>query len=209
MTETQTSSLPPHVPPPPPSPPQAPVPEYRTRGWVKAVLALSLAANLAVAGLAVGAYVKNGGPPPRHDEMGLGPLGDALNAEDRRALRAAFLAEFPDLKRGRAAVQADFAALVTALRAEPFDANALEQAIQVIADRNAARLSTIRAILTRYLETLDPAARAAFADRLEKALDHAARKAEGRHGDRDKGDDKRKPGHKDDKAPGTTDQDDD
>lgn len=151
--------------PPPPPPP-------RTRGWIRALLVMSLAINLGVAGLAVGAFVKAGGPPPRMEErdLGLGPMGDALNRDDRRALRKAFLARFPELKAGRAALQADFAALIGALRAEPFDPAAVDAAIQVIAARNSERLVSIRDILSDYLVTLSPEARAAFADRLQASL---------------------------------------
>lgn len=157
---------------PSPAPAAAPPAPPRTRGWIRILLAVSLALNLAVAGLAVGAFVKNGGPPPRHDErdMGLGPLGDALSREDRRALRKEFLARFPELKIGRAALQADFAALMAALRADPFDPVALDAAVQVISDRNTERLATIRDIISDYLKSLTPEARVAFADRLEKAL---------------------------------------
>lgn len=149
-----------------------------TRGWVKVVLAVSLALNLGVAGLAVGAFVKNGGPPPRHEDrdMGLGPLGDALDRSDRRALRRAFLESFPEFKAGRAAFRADFTALLAALRAEPFDSVALDAAVTVIADRNTERLATIRDIISDYLAQMTPETRTAFADRLERELGEVDRK---------------------------------
>lgn len=163
----------------PPAPP-------RTRGWVRTLLVVSLAINLGVAGLAVGAFVKNGGPPPRMEgrDLGLGPMGDALNRDDRRALRKAFLARFPELKAGRAALQADFAALIDALRAEPFDPAAVDAAILVIADRNSERLASIRDIFSNYLVSLSPEARSAFADRLQASLSRDDRK--GKDHDREK-----------------------
>lgn len=153
----------------------APPPQPRTRGWVKILLAVSLALNLAVAGMAIGAFVRNGGPPPGRDHMGLGPLSDALAPADRRALRKAFIDHFPDLRKGREALRADFDALLAALRAEPFDPAALDTALTVIAARNSERLDRGRDVIADYLKTMPDAARAAFADRLEKALERATR----------------------------------
>lgn len=154
--------------PSPPSPPAAAVP--RTRGWVKVVLALSLALNLAVLGMVGGALLR-GGPPGREDrDFGLGPMADALDRDDRRALRDAFAAAFPEARAGREALRGDFGALLQALRAEPFDPAALDAAFATIAARNAALLEGGRAVLADYLKALSPEARAAFADRLDRAL---------------------------------------
>jgi uncharacterized membrane protein len=164
-------------------PPAQPTPvQQRTRGWIKILLAVSLALNLAVAGMAIGAFLRNGGPPQGRDDMGLGPLADALAPADRRALRKAFIDHFPDLRKGREALRADFDALLAALRAEPFDPVALDAALTVIATRNTERLDSGRDIIADYLKTMPDAARAAFADRLEKALERAARW--GRHKER-------------------------
>lgn len=157
--------------------PTAPVPPApRTSGWVKALLAVSLALNLAVAGLAGGAFLRDG-PPMRGDgDFGFGPLGHALSREDRTALRAAFVDRFPALKEGRAALRADFDALIAALRAEPFAPPALDAALATIAARNAERLASGRDVIAAYLKDMDPAARAAFADRLEAALARGSRR---------------------------------
>lgn len=157
-----------------PSPGPAPAP--RTAGWVKALLALSLALNLGVAGLAAGAFLRDGGPPGRDDRaFGFGPLGEALDREDRKALRSAFFQSFPKLREGRAALRADFDALVAALRAEPFDPAALDAALATIAARNTEMLDTGRDLIATRLRSMDAAGRAAFADRLENALSRAAR----------------------------------
>lgn len=152
-----------------------PAPQPRTRGWVKILLAVSLALNLAVAGMAIGAFVRNGGPPPGRDDMGLGPLAEALAPADRRALRKAFVDHFPEFRKGREALRADFDALLLALRADPFDPAALDAALSVITTRNTERLSSGREIMADYLKTMPDTARAEFADRLEKALERAAR----------------------------------
>lgn len=166
--------------------PQPPVPPAPTRGWVKVLLAVSLALNLAIIGMAAGAFLRNGGPPGRGDDrdFGLGPLADALSREDRRALRDAFLERHPDGMGGRAALRADFDALLAALRAEPFDPAALDAAFASIAARNADLLERGRSVVADYLKTMDAATRAAFADRLETALLRGDRLDKWRHGDR-------------------------
>ncbi|AWD22838.1 periplasmic heavy metal sensor [Fuscovulum blasticum] len=171
---------------PPPTPTPAPV---RTAGWVKLLLGVSLALNLAVAGLAAGAFLRDGGPPQRRDrDLGFGPLGEALSHQDRKALRAEFLRSAPELVRGRAEMQADFAALVTVLRAPVLDPAALDSALATIANRNAEMLAKGREVIAGHLKAMSPEARAEFADRLEKALKRASRQ------DRDMEKGKDKPG---------------
>lgn len=153
-----------------PSPPPPAPAETRTRGWVKALLALSLALNLVILGMIGGAFLRGGAPGRDDRDFGLGPLADALDREDRAALRDAFSAAFPEARAGREALRGDFGALLQALRAEPFDPSALDAAFAAIAARNAALLEGGRAVLADYLKALGPEARAAFADRLERAL---------------------------------------
>ena len=148
----------------------------RTAGWVKVLLALSLALNLAIVGLAAGAALRDGGPPMRGDrDFGFGPLGEALDRDDRKALRKAFLDSFPALKQGRAALRGDFDTLAAVLRAPDLDPAALDAALAQIASRNAEMLARGRDIIADHLKAMDAAGRAAFADRLEKAMDRAAR----------------------------------
>lgn len=156
--------------------PHTPAPAFRTRPWIKVVLALSLALNLGIAGMTAGAFLRHGGPPSADRDLGLGPLGDALTREDRKALRKAFVAAHPDLKKGAAALRADFDAVLAALRAQPFDPAALDAALATVALRNADRLETARGVIAGYLKAMPPEARAAFADRLEKTLSRAEKR---------------------------------
>lgn len=155
------------------SPPPSAAP--RTRGWVKILLAVSLAANLAVAGLAAGAFLRHG--PPRDRDIGLGPLAQAMTRDDWKAMRPAFLERHPDLKAGPAVLRGDFAALLAALRGEPFDPAALDGALEGIASRNADRLASARAVIADHLKAMTPAARAAYADRLERVLERGRKDA--------------------------------
>ncbi len=73
-------------------------------------------------------------------------------------------------------MRADFDTLLTALRADPFDPAALDAALETIAERNADLLETGRGLVAERLKAMDAAARADFADRLEKGLRRMGRK---------------------------------
>lgn len=147
----------------------------RTGGWTKALLVVSLGLNLLIAGLAAGAFLRDGSPRGGRD-FGLGPLSEALSREDRKALRAAFLERHPDARADRRAMRAEFDALLAALRADPFDPAALDTALAAVAHRNAELLATGRDLVAARLKAMDAAARIEFADRLESGLRRLGRK---------------------------------
>ena len=146
-------------------------PTSRTMRWA---LVASLAVNLAVAGLALGAYLYNG--PGGHGEkvrdLGFGPYDDALRAQDRDALRQAMRAKFAALKETRAQLSADTAAVIAALRATPFDADALGTALSGQQEHLSARMKLGNDTMRDFLTNLAPQDRLAFAGRLEDRLKH-------------------------------------
>ncbi|WP_157971199.1 periplasmic heavy metal sensor [Pseudogemmobacter bohemicus] len=160
--------------------PETAVPQARTRGWVRALLALSLAGNLAIAGLFAGAWLgawSDTGASGRSEEHGsgrrdngLGPLATAMRGEDWRAMREAWVSRNPDLKRGHEQLLADYDPLMAALRAEPFDAKAMQAALVTISENNSRRLVSASEVIGAYLATLNETERRAYAARLEKAL---------------------------------------
>ncbi|QYK43631.1 MAG: periplasmic heavy metal sensor [Paracoccaceae bacterium] len=136
--------------------------------WLRVALAVSVALNLAVAGVIVGAVVRDG--PPRGAAMrdfGLGPVAGALSDADRAALRRAFAARAPDLRAMRSGWRQDTAALVAVLRAEPFDPQAMRDTMESGARRVGDMIALSRGLLVDHVATMDPAARRAFAERLE------------------------------------------
>jgi uncharacterized membrane protein len=149
-------------------PPAAAAPPTSGR-WMRILLVLSLTANLLIVGLAAGAAWRHGGERGGRD-FGFGPLTEAMSFTDRKALRDAFLEKHPDARAERRAMRADFEALIVALRAEPFDAAAVESAVATIARRNAELLETGRNLVVAHLAAMTAEERAAFADRLEKGL---------------------------------------
>lgn len=163
MTET-TAPIPPASVSPPPG-----------RG-LKIAFAISLALNLAVAGLALGAWLHDGGPGrgmPR--DLGFGPFTEALSPQDHHALKEAIRADLPGLRANREAAKAEFETLLAALRSEPFDLGAVNTAMSAIVVRTEGRLTTGQKLLADRIKAMDATERLAFADRLEEALRHGPR----------------------------------
>jgi uncharacterized membrane protein len=142
---------------------------------VKIALAVSVALNLAVAGLAAGAWLRDGprGGMPR--DMSFGPFSEALDDADRKSIRRSLLSRVGEFREQRQAAKAEFEALLVALRAEPFDASAMQAALAAIEARNSERLELGRTLIETRLIEMSPEARKAFADRLEKGLRRGGR----------------------------------
>lgn len=147
----------------------------RTPGWMKAVLAVSVALNLGIAGLALGAFLADRpdrGRMPR--DPSFGPFTEALSREDRRALRLAFEQRMPEIRPEREAARAEVGALLAAIQAEPFDPAAVTAALQTIEDRLSRRIDLGRSLLEEHILSMSDADRDAFADRLAKQLQRRA-----------------------------------
>lgn len=138
---------------------------------VRIALAVSVALNLLVIGLVAGAMLRDGGPRGRMaGDPAFGPFTEALAPEDRAALRQEFVQRIPEMRDMRRQMRTDFAALLEALRAEPFDAGAVRGLIEAQSARMAGRLQVGQELLVARIEAMTPEARAAFADRLESRL---------------------------------------
>lgn len=157
------------------TPPSAAAPAPPARG-LKIALALSVALNLAVAGLAVGAWLSDGPRRGMPRDMTFGPFSEALDDADRRALRKSLFERAGEFRNAREAARAEFETLLTTLRAEPFDAEAMKIALGAIETRNAERLELGRSLIEARLVEMTEAERLAFADRLEKGLGRGERK---------------------------------
>lgn len=166
MTESETSVTPPAPQPTPPKP---------ARG-LRVALAVSVALNLLIIGLVAGAMLR-GGP---HDRMvrdlDFGPFTEALSPEDRAALRRDFIRQAPDMRDMRRQMREDFATVLAALRAEPFDPDALRGVVANQGNRMAARLELGQDLMLARIAAMTPAERAAFADRLERRLERGPKR---------------------------------
>lgn len=150
-------------------------PKPRSRMWMRVLLGVSLALNLLVIGLVVGTMLRFGGPdgarqPPR--SVGLAMVR-ALPGEERRALLGKIRGE-QRAQRGQR--EAETRLVLEALRADPFDRQALDQVLERQAeDRRDLQLEIQRAWLDRVAR-MDAGTRFEYADRIEGIMTQPRRK---------------------------------
>lgn len=143
----------------------------RSGKGLRIALAVSVALNLLILGLVAGAVLRDGGPRGRMmGDVAFGPFTEALAPEDRAALRRDFVQRMPGMRDMRRQMRTDFAGLLAALRAEPFDMEAVRGLIAGQSDRMAERLALGQDLLVARIGAMTPAERVAFADRLEQRL---------------------------------------
>lgn len=145
--------------------------------WGRIVLFTSLAFNLLVVGLVAGALLRpdrfDGRPPLR--DLGYGPFGAALSPEDRHELGRRLVDRAGDLRSNREELRRQFAEMLAALRAQPFDTSALTAVVEQQKGKLAERQEIGQALLMERITAMTDAERREFADRLERALTRAAR----------------------------------
>ncbi len=147
----------------------------KPRPWGRVVLVISLGLNLLVAGLVAGAMLnghrdRDGRPELR--DLGFGPFVSALPREARPALAEALRRQEGSLRERRTAMRAGFDALLDALRAEPYDHDAVTAIMLAQQEEIFASQRLGRGLLLDYIEQMTPAARIAFADELRRGLRH-------------------------------------
>ncbi len=139
--------------------------------WMRVLLVASLALNLLVVGTVAGVWMKR--PDDRRamarDAASALYLG-ALDPADRRALLSDIRSAAPPLRDRRQEMRAEVAATLAALRAEPFDADALAERIATQRGRGAERAKMGDRLLVERLARMTPAERRAYADRLEEIV---------------------------------------
>ena len=152
-------------------------PERKTPRWIKVVLTLSLALNLLIIGAVVGVASRFAGP-------GSGPWHDRAHKRPEAALIASFergdmRAMFKDMREKRRKVpEGDDIRplLLEALRAEPFDPDRLREVFALRKNAGQARRAALETALIDKLSEFSAQKRAAYADRLEKALARTKRR---------------------------------
>ncbi|MBR9652866.1 periplasmic heavy metal sensor [Thalassovita aquimarina] len=166
---------------------EKPVKNGSPRLWPRIVLFASLALNLAVLGMAVGAFMRFGPPgdgrPVRADQVA-GVYTYALAPEDRRRIGRAFFREHRDALPSREAMKSDFNAMVAALRAHPFEADTAAAILQRQLEFGQKRAELGHRLLLQHLSEMSDEDRSAYADRLEGALQ---KRFQGEHGRRPHG----------------------
>lgn len=159
-----------------PVPPPQPPARSGAGPWTRVILIASLVLNLVLLGAIAGAGISHRAAPERRmaAEGGLGLLYDALPGEDQRAMRRAVVAGMREHGPTRGAMVADTRALLAALRSDPFDRTAAEAALDRQRMRAAGFLETGSARMLDHIAAMSPAARQAYADRLEETIHRRA-----------------------------------
>lgn len=153
----------------------------RNRHGLRIALGASLALNVAIIGLVLGAVLSHAPRPSRghnpgevhhHDSriLEIGPYGRALSREDRRAILTALEPHRETLREDRQAVREGFDRILDLLRSEHLDATALRSMLADQRSRAARASDLVADVLVAQVSAMSPAERAAFADRLEHAL---------------------------------------
>ncbi|WP_319826372.1 periplasmic heavy metal sensor [Thalassovita sp.] len=148
------------------------------RPWLKVVLFVSLALNVAVAGIVIGVAVKFGPPPDGHrpprQDMIVGPYTHALSREDKIRIGKQLRKDYRDQAGpSRAARAAEFQEVLGALRATPYDGTKVEAILMRQLRAGAERQELGQRLLLDRLSRMTDAERATYADRLEEGLKRA------------------------------------
>ena len=142
-------------------------------GWMKWMLLVSLALNFAFIGLIAGATLRNDGPGARMPgDPGPGAFGQAylraLPPQDRREIFRSLKAA--DALPDRGERRANFEAVLAVLRKDPFDPQALRQAVGRQSQASIALQGAAQAAWLRIVERMGPETRARYAADVEARL---------------------------------------
>lgn len=143
--------------------------------WKKALLALSLALNLAIAGVVVGTFLRSGGEERRLSRSpGQGAFGApymlALDKEDRRSVFASMRAGKDERMPDRRMRREMFANVLENLRATPFDPAALEAAVSKQAQSSVKVQNRVQKAWLDVVSKMNDEERAAYAASVEQYL---------------------------------------
>ncbi|GGA08698.1 periplasmic heavy metal sensor [Neptunicoccus cionae] len=140
----------------------------KTRNWGKIALIGSLALNLLVVGLVVGAFARFDGPPLGRAGMGLGVFIKSLPEAEQDMVRAASGLRPEDRTETMKAFRASKDALGRALLAQPFSEETARAAIQAhhsISLRHAERLQDA---LVKAVADMTPQEHDAYVERVRQ-----------------------------------------
>lgn len=149
------------------------------RIW-RVILVTSLAVNLLLVGLLGGAYVRNGGAPPRSFDVQLGPLTAALSQKDRRAIGEQLRRGDNRAGQSRNERRQAFEDLIMVLESQPFDAAALSRVFQRQQERQfELQGKALGAFVTR-VSGMTADERVAFAQRLRESYERRGNRSDRR-----------------------------
>lgn len=130
--------------------------------WMRILLVLSLAFNLAIIGLVAG-HVFGDGPDRRSPDAGLWRYGAAMPEPHRRAMLRAMREDRPNWEGARTGLRESRARLADALVAEPFDPGAVAAVLAAERALLGALAERGGAILVAAVERMTDEERRAYA----------------------------------------------
>lgn len=147
---------------------------------LRLALVASLALNVLFVGLAVGAALnwRSDGGPPRSYDLSVGPLGRALEPEDRRAIAQALRDRARIRPPSRSDREAMAREVVRLLREDPFDLDSFADLLSAQRSFGQEVQAAAQAVFAERIAGLSAQERADFADRVEGQL--------GREGEEDR-----------------------
>lgn len=153
-------------------------------GRLRGVLFVSLALNLIVAGLIIGALLSGGGPGryarDHHDGRdGVTPYTRAMNETQKREIRTSLRGAFDnraDRQAQRPDLEGDYRAALDVLRTDPFDAAAMTEILDRQSNRAETRRKIGQTVLSDFISAMTPEERLAYAERLQAEIDALAKR---------------------------------
>lgn len=151
------------------------------RRWLLPLLFVSLALNLMIVGIAVGWGLSHRGGPDGRDPRELrGTLGEpffrALPEDSRRALIRDIGENRDRFRENRESLRARVQDFLAALRADPFDAEAVARLLDEQRTVALGRQELGEELLVKRLAEMTQAERNAYADRMEALLSRLKRR---------------------------------
>ena len=138
----------------------------RPRNRAKIFLVLSLALNLFLGGMMIAWHMRP--PPPRPPgpwfERMIQGMSSELPTADRELLQASYQARKPELERMDKDVQAARERVGAAMRAQPYDPAALEQAMANARDAREPVVETVEQAVAEAAARMSPEGRMKLAD---------------------------------------------
>lgn len=134
------------------------------------VLVTSLAVNLLMIGVAGGAYLRDGGGPPRGFDVQLGALTSALSTKDRRAIGEQLRQGMEQRGQTHRDRRAAFESLVETVKMQPFDPEALALVIREQQNQQTVLQERALGVFVSHVTEMSAEERSAFAKRLRDGV---------------------------------------
>lgn len=137
--------------------------------WMKALLVVSLVANVAIAGLFIGHGMKEerGGGANRQ----IGWIKELVPEDRRAAIEDRYAARRDDLRKAGADRAKHMQSIIAAIRAEPFSPEEVARHMRLRREAGDARRTIVHTELVQILVDFTPQERLDFADRIEERVE--------------------------------------